>query len=80
LCYHQFFAFELAIPLTYALPSVVGNRMLLSLRSVFYAAHSLLPGEDETIKLTVVNPDRGLTVQRHDPLKEFDSFFGETSR
>ncbi|KAF8590698.1 hypothetical protein K439DRAFT_1611832 [Ramaria rubella] len=69
--------FELLIPLTYALPSIAGNRMLLSLRSVFYADHAMLPGQRDTIGLTLVNPDRGLTVHTHNPLKEFDSFFGE---
>ncbi|KAF8529788.1 hypothetical protein JB92DRAFT_607221 [Gautieria morchelliformis] len=70
-------AFELFIPLTYALPSVAGNRMLLSLRSVFYADHLVLPVQDDAIGLTVVDPDRGLTVEEHNPLKEFESFFGE---
>jgi len=73
-------AFELAIPLTYALPSIAGNRMLLSLRSVFYEKYAELPGQSDTIGLTEVNPERGLTVTTHNPLKEFESFFGEEER
>jgi hypothetical protein len=76
---YQVNAYELFIPLTFALPSIAGNRMLLSLRSMFYADHSVLPVQDDNIGLTLVNPDRGLTVHEHNPLKEFDSFFGERS-
>ncbi|KAF8582399.1 hypothetical protein K439DRAFT_1661837 [Ramaria rubella] len=69
-------AFELFLPLTFALPSVTGNRMLLSLRGVFHADHAILPGQDD-IRLKVVNQDRGLIIETHNPLKEFESFFGE---
>lgn len=68
--------FELLIPLTYALPSIAGNRMLLSLRSVFYSEHNLLPGLND-IDLMEVHHERGVTVRVHNPLQEFESFFGE---
>ncbi|KAF8521142.1 hypothetical protein JB92DRAFT_1832889 [Gautieria morchelliformis] len=73
-------AFELFIPFTFALPSMAGNRMLLSLRGIFYEDHAVLPGKDDIGMKTVnTNPDRGLTVERHNPLKEFESFFGENN-
>ncbi|KIJ56462.1 hypothetical protein M422DRAFT_239677 [Sphaerobolus stellatus SS14] len=70
-------AFELMIPLTYALPSIAGNRMLLSLRSVFYDKYAELPAKNDTIGLKALDPERGLTVTTHNPFKEFESFFGE---
>lgn len=38
--------------------------------------HDHLPRLND-IDLLVVNPERGLTIQTHNPLKEFESFFGE---
>lgn len=70
-------AFEIIIPLTYALPSIAGNRMLLSLRSVFYDKYAELPGRNDTFGLVSLNTERGLMVHTHNPLKEFESFFGE---
>jgi len=73
-------AFELVIPLTFALPAIVGNRMLLSLRALFYSDHSLVPGQ-EHIRMKVVNQyENGITVEtEYNPYKEFESFFGERS-
>jgi len=53
--------------------------MLLSLRSVFYEKYAELPRQNDTIGLTDVNPERGLTVTTHNPFKEFESFFGENN-
>jgi hypothetical protein len=59
---------------------MAGNRMLLALRGIFYEDHAVLPGKDD-IGMKVVNtdPDRGLTVARQNPMKEFESFFGENN-
>lgn len=54
--------------------------MLLSLRSIFYEENAMLPGpQNDSIGLKVVNPDRGLIIETHKPLVEFDSFFGQTN-
>jgi len=71
-------AFEIFIPLTFALPSVAGNRMLLSLRSIFYTHHALTPGT-ENITMKVIESDRGVTIQAQEAYNEFESFFGEHS-
>jgi hypothetical protein len=76
--YAQIYAFELFIPLAFALPSIAGNRMLLSLRSVFYEENAVLPSpNNNSIGMKVVHPERGLVIETHKPLVEFDSFFGQ---
>jgi len=67
---------ELLIPLTYSLPCVMGNRMLLDLRAVFYADHNLVPGQDD-FSMQVVRQDTQVTIQTENFYSEFDSFFGE---
>jgi len=68
-------AFELFVPLTYALPSAAGNRMLLSLREIFYTEHDLAPGQEE-VKMKVIETDARVTIQAQEGYNEFDSFFG----
>ncbi|KAF8530121.1 hypothetical protein BU17DRAFT_59896 [Hysterangium stoloniferum] len=72
-------AFELFIPLTFALPAIAGNRMLLTLRGIFYSDHSLVPGQEHIGMKTVVNQyESGVTVEaQYNPYKEFESFFGD---
>ncbi|GJJ14285.1 hypothetical protein Clacol_008549 [Clathrus columnatus] len=67
---------ELLIPLTFSLPCVMGNRMLLDLRAVFYADHNLVPGQND-FNMQVVRQDTQVTVQAENFYSEFDSFFGE---
>lgn len=71
---------ELLIPLSFSLPCVMGNRMLLGLRAVFYVDHGLLPGKDDINMMQIVErQDAEVTIQAQNCLSEFDSFFGENS-
>lgn len=56
------------VPLTFALLSVAHDRMLLSLKGVFYEVDEVLPKKDG-MGVKVVNPDRGLTIATRVPLK-----------
>ena len=79
-CNHQVFVFELFIPLTFALPSVVHNRMLLSLRAVAYGDHDALPRKYSMgVDSEVMNPARGLTIAIRNPLKQLQSVFEENN-
>ncbi|KIJ29209.1 hypothetical protein M422DRAFT_269388 [Sphaerobolus stellatus SS14] len=73
-------AYELLLPLTFALPSIAGNRMLLNLRAIFYRTHSLIPGQ-EMLGMRVINEsDRGVIIKAQEGFNEFASFFGEERR
>lgn len=55
----------------------MGNRMLLSLRAVFYSDHSMVPGKNDANMMHIERQDTEVTIQTQNSYSEFDSFFGE---
>ncbi|KIJ46866.1 hypothetical protein M422DRAFT_778302 [Sphaerobolus stellatus SS14] len=69
-------AYEILLPLTFALPSIAGNRMLLNLRAIFYRTHSLAPGKEMLCMRIINESDRGVVIRAQEGFNEFESFFG----